>query len=75
MFPQVNALPCTGRELSGPDRHGYFALRQYRSDMCRHIVRTFGDMSKIRITINHEPLHVAFEISQYRWVRILTNEQ
>jgi len=45
MFKQVHTLPCAKHHPAALDGDCQVRLRQRRTDMRRHVIRTFGGMA------------------------------
>jgi hypothetical protein len=75
VFPQINPLPRSQRELSGADGKVQIHRRQCRADVRGHVVVAFRRVDKQRVAVRHEPLEKRLQIAAHIRVGIFLDEQ
>jgi hypothetical protein len=75
VFPEINALPGAERQAAVPNRKSQLRTCQHRTNVGRHVIRTFHAVRPGRIAIPHEAAHEIFQVSTDIMVCVFRNKQ
>ena len=75
VFPEVNALPGSERELAVVERDAEVHAGERGADVRGHVVVAFGGVDEECIAIGNEPREERLEIAPHVRVGVLLNEQ
>ena len=75
VFPQINSLPGSQRELAGVNREGEVHRRQRGADVGGHVVVAFGGVGEQRVAVAHEPCKKGGEVAAHVRVGVFLDQE
>ena len=75
VFPQINSLPSSQRELSGVNGNGKIHRRERGANVRGHVVVALGGVDEQRIAVAHEPRKKGVKVTAHVGIGVFLNQQ